>query len=134
MSGTNGKATSNGKASSNGHTAEPVNRLLGLDEPEPKKKPRRKQPSEKTLAKKAARILELKAQASELYREIEDLQNELVEQLGVGKELPLGDGVVFEIIDPFVDDEGQPKKLWRHVPVGRYDFQSRTPKKSRSRR
>lgn len=121
------------QVSTNGPASAPRMRLADMDDT-PLKPRRKRGPSRKTLVKKAARILELKASTSELYQEIEALQNELVEHLGVGNELPLGDGVVFEIVDPFVDENGAPKKFWRHVPVGRYDFQTRTPRKSRSSR
>lgn len=84
------------------------------------------------LAAKASRMLQLKDQAGELYRQADALLSELVSELGVGRSLALSEGVQFEIVDPFVDQHGQPTKHWRHVPVSRWDYRVTTPKSSGS--
>lgn len=48
------------------------------------------------LAAKASRLLQLKDQAGELYRQADALLSELVSELGVGRSLALSEGVQFE--------------------------------------
>lgn len=78
------------------------------------------------LAAKAERLLALKKETSAKFQEIDALQQELVDQLGVGRAIELANGSVFSIFDPFVDAAGNPCKLWRHTPINRYDVKVTT--------
>lgn len=75
-----------------------------------------------TLAQKAERLIALKEEAAAKYREVENLMDELLLEVKVGEEISLPNGNVFTIVDPFVDAAGRPCKLWRRVPVSRFDY------------
>ena len=77
----------------------------------------------KSLAQQALELEQLKAQAKELYARIDTLFEGLAKALEVGEHLKLPDGRVFRITDPFAAADGAIKKVWRHVPVSRYEFE-----------
>jgi hypothetical protein len=79
-------------------------------------------PKQLNRAEKIKALIAAKRRGQRAYDEVNRLFNELQAEVQIPYEYKLPDGSVFRIIDPFVDDNGNPKRVVRPAVVGRYDW------------
>jgi hypothetical protein len=85
----------------------------------------RKTKTPDTLLGKVERMMKLKAEAGERYKEAAKLFDSIRQELEVDTPVALGNGTSFVYRDQFVDQaSGKPTDtLWKKTPVNRYEWE-----------
>ena len=77
----------------------------------------------KRIEEKVKELELLKAHAKNLYAQVDELQNQLIEKMGIDVPYELSDGRVAKIHNNFVDKDGNPKNVaWGHGSVRLYEL------------